>query len=162
MLIINVVIAGAAALFNIKETVTTRHHIPHEVYSLVKTANLYKEVTWASSDLFENSTQISAVGWKALSKLLALLLFLVTTLPPFSRLFRTAFSQLSGPVNPVNFIYGSPLGTWMPKAQSARVHTGALDHSRCPWSSHLPRSCHPGRKQMPHWSLIVSDRYNEN
>ena len=128
MLIINIVITGVAVLFNIKETVTTTHHIPHEVYSLVKTADVYKEVTWAGSDLFENSNQIPAVGWKALSKLLALLLFLVTALLPFSRLFRPTFSQLSGPVNPVNFIHGSPLGAWMPTAQSTYLHTSALEH----------------------------------
>lgn len=98
MLIINIVITAVAALFNIKETVTTTHHIPHEVYSLVKTADVYREVSWASSDLFENSTQISVLGQKALSKHLALLLFLVTTLLPFSRLFRTTFIQLSDPV----------------------------------------------------------------
>lgn len=94
MLIISIVIARVAALFNIKETVTMTHHIPRKVYSLVKIADVYKEVTWASSDLFENSNQIPAVGWKALSKLLALLLFLVTTVLPFSRLFRPIFHQL--------------------------------------------------------------------
>lgn len=94
MLIISIVIAGVAALFNIKETVTMTHHIPRKFYSLVKTTDVYKEVTWASSDLFENSNQIPAVGWKALSKLLALLLFLVTTLLPFSRLIRPIFHQL--------------------------------------------------------------------
>jgi len=55
MLIFNIVIAGVAALFNIKERVTTTHHNPQEVYSLVKTADVYKEVMRTSSDLFENS-----------------------------------------------------------------------------------------------------------
>jgi len=50
----------------------------------------------------------------------------------------------------VNFIYGSPLGAWMPMAQSTCAHTGALNHLSCPWSSHLPPSCYPGRQQIPH------------
>lgn len=128
MLSINEVITGVAALFNIKEMVTTTHHTPHDVCSLVKTPGVYKAVTWASGDLSENSNQIPAVGWKTLSELLALLPLLVNTPLPISSVSRPIFSQLSGPVNPVKFIHGSPLGAWMPTAQSTYVHTGALEH----------------------------------